>query len=48
MVVRRLALVIWSWRRRRRRSRAAIETVSGRVGGAAHQHDTKEEATSLS
>jgi hypothetical protein len=27
---------------------AAIETVSGRVGGAAHQHDTKEEATSLS
>jgi pimeloyl-ACP methyl ester carboxylesterase len=27
---------------------AAIETVSGRVGGAAHEHDTKEEATSLS
>jgi pimeloyl-ACP methyl ester carboxylesterase len=25
---------------------AAIETVSGRVGGAAHEHDTKEEATS--
>jgi hypothetical protein len=27
---------------------AAIETVSGRVGGAAHRHDRNEEAASLS